>query len=206
MLALLRTARAIMIDLLGGHLTELERALGTTASEQFGQYHGVGDMERYHARIRAVEYAIEHDDGQSLRALDIADVVIVAPSRCGKTPTTMYLALQYGLLVSNYPLTDEDFPAEGLPRPIAPYAARCFGLTTTPLAIEPGAARAPAVVALRVPRAVHARAASRGGTVPAQSHPVPEFRDQERRGDVRGDPADHEAARVTAAPREEGRR
>lgn len=135
-LALLRTARAIMIDLLGGHLTELERALGTTASEQFGQYHGVGDMERYHARIRAVEYAIEHDDGQSLRALDIADVVIVAPSRCGKTPTTMYLALQYGLLVSNYPLTDEDFPAEGLPRPIAPYAARCFGLTTTPLRLS----------------------------------------------------------------------
>lgn len=135
-LALLRTARAIMIDLLGGHLTELERALGTTASEQFGQYHGVGDMERYHARIRAVEYAIEHDDGQSLRALDIADVVIVAPSRCGKTPTTMYLALQYGLLVSNYPLTDEDFPADGLPRPIAPYAARCFGLTTTPLRLS----------------------------------------------------------------------
>lgn len=135
-LTLLRTARAILIDLLGGHLTELERALGTTASEQFGQYHGVGDMERYHARIRAVEYAIEHDDGQSLRALDIADVVIVAPSRCGKTPTTMYLALQYGLLVSNYPLTDEDFPAEGLPRPIAPYAARCFGLTTTPLRLS----------------------------------------------------------------------
>ncbi len=135
-LALLRTARAIMIDLLGGHLTELERALGSTASEQFGQYHGVGDMERYHARIRAVEYAVEHDDGQSLRALDIADVVIVAPSRCGKTPTTMYLALQYGLLVSNYPLTDEDFPADGLPPSIAPYAARCFGLTTTPLRLS----------------------------------------------------------------------
>ncbi len=79
---------------------------------------------------------VEHDDGQSLRALDIADVVIVAPSRCGKTPTTMYLALQYGLLVSNYPLTDEDFPAEGLPPSIAPYAARCFGLTTTPLRLS----------------------------------------------------------------------
>jgi len=132
----LARAQAVMIDLLAGHLTELEDALGTTASEQLGQYHGVGDMEKYHDRMRAVEYAIEHDDGQSRRALDIADVIIIAPSRCGKTPTTMYLALQYGLLVANYPLTDEDFPTDGLPRMIAPYAPRCFGLITTPLRLS----------------------------------------------------------------------
>lgn len=127
---------ATIIDLLAGHLTELEDALGTTASEQLGQYHGVGDMHHYLARMRAVEYAIEHDDGQSARALDLADVVIVAPSRCGKTPTTMYLALQYGLLVANYPLTDDDFPTEGLPRAVAPYRERCFGLTTTALRLS----------------------------------------------------------------------
>ncbi|WP_159500269.1 pyruvate, water dikinase regulatory protein [Microbacterium sp. 18062] len=129
-------AGSTRIDLLGGHLIELERALGVTASEQQGQYHGVGDVERYFARMRAVEYAIEHDDGQSTRALDLADVVIIAPSRCGKTPTTMYLALQYGLLVANYPLTDDDFPTDGLPRAVAPYAARCFGITTTPLRLS----------------------------------------------------------------------
>ncbi len=129
-------ANAVIIDLLAGHLVELERALGVTASEQLGQFHGVGDVERYFARMRAVEYAIEHDDGQSRRALDIADVVIVAPSRCGKTPTTMYLALQYGLLVANYPLTDDDFPTDGLPRTVAQYAGRCFGLTTTPLRLS----------------------------------------------------------------------
>jgi len=127
---------AVVIDLLAGHLTELEQALGTTASEQLGQYHGVGDMERYLGRMRAVEYAIEHDDGQSGRALDIADVVIIAPSRCGKTPTTMYLALQYGLLVANYPLTDDDFPTEPLPRAVAAHRDRCFGLTTTPLRLS----------------------------------------------------------------------
>ncbi|GAB3604022.1 pyruvate, water dikinase regulatory protein [Microbacterium aureliae] len=134
--AILAESRAVIVDLLAGHLTELEQAFGTDASEQLGQFHGVGDMERYHARMRAVEYAIEHDDGQSMRALDIADVIIIAPSRCGKTPTTMYLALQYGLLVANYPLTDDDFPSEGLPRTVAPYAARCFGLTTTPLRLS----------------------------------------------------------------------
>ncbi len=131
--ARLAGAPAVVIDLLGGPLARLEDAFGVRSSELPGAYHGLGDLEKYHRRMRAVEYAIEHDDGQSLRALDLADVIIVAPSRCGKTPTTMYLALQYGLLVANYPLTDDDFPTETLPRPLAPFAARCFGLTTTPL-------------------------------------------------------------------------
>jgi len=134
--AALRAAPGTIIDLLGGHLTELEAALGTTASEQLGQFHMLGDATQYFARMRAVEYAIEHDDGQSSRALDLADLIIVAPSRCGKTPTTMYLALQYGLLIANYPLTDDDFPTDGLPSLIAPYAARCFGITTTPLRLS----------------------------------------------------------------------
>lgn len=134
--SILATSKAVLIDLLAGHLTELETALGTTASEQLGQFHGLGDTDRYFARMRAVEYAIEHDDGQSSRALDQADVVIIAPSRCGKTPTTMYLALQHGLRVANYPLTDDDYPTEGLPRAVAKYGARCFGLTTTPLRLS----------------------------------------------------------------------
>lgn len=136
LLAELALARADLIDLLGGHLVELEAALGTTATEQLGHYHGVGDLERYFARMRAVEYAIEHDDGQSSRALNKADVIIIAPSRCAKTPTTTYLALQYGLQVANYPITDDDFPSDGLPRAIAPYAERCFGLMATPLRLS----------------------------------------------------------------------
>ena len=134
--AILAESKATVIDLLAGHLTELEQALGVTASEQLGNYHRLGDTDRYFARMRAVEYAIEHDDGQSYRALDQADVVIIAPSRCGKTPTTMYLALQHGLRVANYPLTEDDLPSEGLPRSIAKYASRCFGLTTTPLRLS----------------------------------------------------------------------
>ncbi len=130
--AVLDTANAMIVDLLSGHLTDLERMLGTTASAQLGQYHAVGDMEHYFARMRAVEYALEHDDVQSRRALDAADVLIIGPSRCGKTPTTMYLALQYGLRVANYPLTDDDFESEWLPVTVAPHRVRCFGLTTSP--------------------------------------------------------------------------
>jgi regulator of PEP synthase PpsR (kinase-PPPase family) len=92
----------------------------------------VGDIQRYNARMAAVEYAIEHDDGQSLRALDRADVILVAPSRCGKTPTTMYLALQHGVFVANYPLVPEDFGSAELPRPVRALRDRCFGITTTP--------------------------------------------------------------------------
>lgn len=135
-LAVLHASEFETIDLLGGHLRELELALGTAASVRPGSFHGLGDAERYFARMRAVEYAIEHDDAQSFRALDQADVIIIAPSRCGKTPTTMYLALQYGLLVANYPLTDDDFPTETLPPTVAPYAKKCFGLTTTPLRLS----------------------------------------------------------------------
>jgi [pyruvate, water dikinase]-phosphate phosphotransferase / [pyruvate, water dikinase] kinase len=79
-----------------------------------------------------VEYAIEHDDGQSLRALNKADVVLIAPSRCGKTPTTMYLALQHGIFVANYPLVPEDLEMTSLPRPVQRLRNRCFGLLTTP--------------------------------------------------------------------------
>jgi regulator of PEP synthase PpsR (kinase-PPPase family) len=125
-------SRCPIIDLFELHMSRVESILGVQGARVAAQLHGVGDIKRYNARMAAVEYAIEHDDGQSLRALDKADVVLVAPSRCGKTPTTMYLALQHGVFVANYPLVDEDFESEDLPRPVRHLAERCFGITTTP--------------------------------------------------------------------------
>jgi regulator of PEP synthase PpsR (kinase-PPPase family) len=81
--------------------------------------------------MAAIEFAIEHDDGLSGRGLERADVVLLAPSRCGKTPTAMYLALQHGLFVANYPLVDEDLETTDLPRPVRELRDRCFGLTST---------------------------------------------------------------------------
>jgi regulator of PEP synthase PpsR (kinase-PPPase family) len=134
-------APAVVIDLLGGHLREVEVALGVGAEPGPGTVHSLGDLDRYHARMWAIEYAIEHDDGQSLRALDRADVIIIAPSRCGKTPTSMYLALQHGVVVANYPLTDDDLPVGGgpadqLPTSLRPHADRLFGLTARPLRLS----------------------------------------------------------------------
>lgn len=110
----------------------VERVLHVNAARNGSSPHGVRDAGEYDARMKAVEFAIEHDDGQSLRQLDRADLILTAPSRCGKTPTTMYLALQFGLRVANYPLVEEDFDTSALPRPIRPYADKCFGLLSTP--------------------------------------------------------------------------
>jgi [pyruvate, water dikinase]-phosphate phosphotransferase / [pyruvate, water dikinase] kinase len=128
---LLRT-KCPLIDFFGMHMDSVESILGAKGIRVAARLHGMGDVKRYNARMAAVEYAIEHDDGQSMRALDKADVILLAPSRCGKTPTTMYLALQHGIFVANYPLVDEDFQSAELPRPVRGLRNRCFGLTTTP--------------------------------------------------------------------------
>jgi [pyruvate, water dikinase]-phosphate phosphotransferase / [pyruvate, water dikinase] kinase len=126
---LLRTT-CPLIDFFGIHMEQVESILGAKGIRVAARLHGMGDVKRYNARMAAVEYAIEHDDGQSMRALEKADVILVAPSRCGKTPTTMYLALQHGIFVANYPLVDEDFASAELPGPVRGLRDRCFGLTT----------------------------------------------------------------------------
>ncbi len=128
----LHRTRCPIIDFFDLHMSQVESILHTKGERVASQLHGVGDIKRYNARMAAVEYAIEHDDGQSMRALDKADVILVAPSRCGKTPTTMYLALQHGIFVANYPLVDEDLDHNDLPRPIRGLGDRCFGILTTP--------------------------------------------------------------------------
>jgi [pyruvate, water dikinase]-phosphate phosphotransferase / [pyruvate, water dikinase] kinase len=121
-----------LIDFFDLHMERVESILGRKGLRVAARLHGMGDVQRYNTRMAAVEYAIEHDDGQSTRALNKAEVILVGPSRCGKTPTTMYLALQHGIFVANYPLVDEDLEAIDLPRPIRNLGERCFGLTTTP--------------------------------------------------------------------------
>ncbi|PWW24160.1 hypothetical protein JD79_03338 [Geodermatophilus normandii] len=127
---LLKT-KAPIIDFFGMHMDRVEEQLGARGLREARRLHGVGDVRRYNDRMAAIEFAIEHDDGLGSRGLDRADVVLLAPSRCGKTPTAMYLALQHGLFVANYPLVDEDLETTDLPRPVRDLRDKCFGLTTT---------------------------------------------------------------------------
>ena len=126
----LAKTRAPVIDFFELHMSRVEEILGTRGLHEAARLHGVGDIRRYNSRMAAIEFTIEHDDGQSLRALEKADVILIAPSRCGKTPTSMYLALQHGLFVANYPLVDEDLERSDLPDTVRDHQARCVGLTT----------------------------------------------------------------------------
>ncbi len=127
----LRTTRCPLIDFFDLHMQQVEEILGTPGERTAARLHGLGDVKRYNSRMQAIEYTIEHDDGQSVRSLEKADVILLAPSRCGKTPTAMYLALQHGLFVANYPIVDEDLEITDLPVPVRDLRARCFGLTTS---------------------------------------------------------------------------
>ena len=86
----------------------------------------------YHDRIEAINFSLVHDDGQSAKNLDMADVILVGVSRSGKTPTSLYLAMQHGIKAANYPLIPEDFERHRLPTPLAPHISKCFGLTIDP--------------------------------------------------------------------------
>ena len=149
---------------------------------------------------RPIEFAMEHDDGQSLRALDKAEVILLAPSRCGKTPTTMYLALQHGIYVANYPLVDEDFESVDLPRPLRELRDRCFGILTTPERLSQVRDRAPGGVPVRVARAVHPRAAPRRGDVPAAPDPDDQLLGLLGRGDGHRGPAAAQERSGASAP------
>jgi [pyruvate, water dikinase]-phosphate phosphotransferase / [pyruvate, water dikinase] kinase len=130
--SILRTTRCAFIDLFGSHLDVVERVLHVNASPNVPALHGLGDIRRYEQRMKAVEFSLEHDDGASLRNLAGAELILIAPSRCGKTPVSLYLALQHGIKVANYPLVEEDFQSADLPAPIRAYRDRCFGLLSTP--------------------------------------------------------------------------
>jgi len=128
----LRRTRCPLIDFFDLHMQQVEAILETRGERFAARLHAVGDIKRYNSRMQAIEYAIEHDDGQSVRGLEKADVILVAPSRCGKTPTAMYLALQHGLFVANYPIVEEDLEVIELPRPVRHLRGKCFGLITSP--------------------------------------------------------------------------
>lgn len=135
--SILQESQAPVVDLFAGHLHEVEAALATTASEPAGQPPRSNEDKRRADRLRAVDYAVEHDDGREVAGLDLAELILIGPSRCGKTETAMYLAIERGLLVANVPLTDDSARAgDGLPAAVSPHIPRCFGLTSTPLRLH----------------------------------------------------------------------
>jgi len=125
-------AEALFLDCFEIFISPLEKELGVRASHAIGRSHSMSDFVNYYHRIDSVNYALSHDDGVSTRDLSEADIVLVGVSRCGKTPTCLYLAMQYGIRAANYPLIPEDFSSMLLPAQMRPLQKRLYGLTIRP--------------------------------------------------------------------------
>lgn len=128
---ILAASGALMLDVFAPFIEPLERELASPRLARVGQAHGMVDFDTYHRRINAMNFALTHDDGIAVN-YDDADVILVAVSRAGKTPTCIYLALHYGVRAANYPLTDEDLESDRLPPRLRNYRRKLFGLTIDP--------------------------------------------------------------------------
>ncbi len=121
-------ANGLILDMFQTFVAPLEQTLGIRSTHAMNRLHHNADTEAYKNRIEAINYSLAHDDGQSNRNLAEADVILVGISRVGKTPTSLYLAMQYGMKAANYPLIPEDFERGQLPKDLIPYRNKIFGL------------------------------------------------------------------------------
>lgn len=134
--AALRGADALYIDFFQAFITSLEAEIGATSTHKVGRSHSATDGGDYNHRIEAINFALAHDDGLSAKELDAADVILVGVSRSGKTPTSLYLALQFGIKAANYPLIPEDFERMKLPSALPAHRHKLFGLTIEPARLQ----------------------------------------------------------------------
>ncbi len=123
-------ANGLYLDFFEAFVGPLERELDTRSTHRAGRAHGMADLGAYAIRINATNYSLANDDGAGGDYAH-ADVVLVGVSRSGKTPTCLYMALQYGVFTANYPLTEEDLSGE-LPARLAPFREKLYGLTIGP--------------------------------------------------------------------------
>lgn len=133
--AAIKDSGALVLDVFEPFICQLETELGERRESRVGQAHGMVDFDSYHKRINAMNYALTHDDGMSID-YDNAEVILVAVSRAGKTPTCVYLALQHGIAAANYPLTEEDLEHDRLPPRLRAHRNKLFGLTIDPVRLQ----------------------------------------------------------------------
>ena len=125
---IINTANANNLDVFEGLISMLSEELVTPPTTLVGQTHAVTDSESYKARIDAVHFALDNDDGARTRHYDKADLILIGVSRSGKTPTSIYLSLQFGIRVATYPLTEEDLDDNRLPAVLRAHKQKLFGL------------------------------------------------------------------------------
>jgi regulator of PEP synthase PpsR (kinase-PPPase family) len=124
-----RQSQGMHMELIRTFVEPLELELGVKSTHAIGRGHTSADSDAYKNRIEAINFSLAHDDGQTNKTLSEADVILVGVSRSGKTPTSLFLAMQYGIKAANYPLIPDDFEREKLPSSLLPYKNKLFGLS-----------------------------------------------------------------------------
>ncbi len=130
--AVLRGGDCLYIEMFDTFMGTLEAELGVRPSRLSGRSHAITQPGSYTKRIDALNFAMSNDDGVRPENFDHADVILLGVSRTGKTPTSMYLAIHFGMRAANYPLTEEDFERSQLPDAVMRNAQKLVGLTIAP--------------------------------------------------------------------------
>ena len=134
--AVVGKANALFLDCFQIFIAPLEDELGARASHAIGRTHNINNIVNYYKRMESVNYTLSHDDGVSTRDLSEADVILVGVSRSGKTPTCLYLSMQFGVRAANYPFIPEDFGSRQLPASLKSLRSKLYGLTITPTRLQ----------------------------------------------------------------------
>lgn len=131
--AIIAESEGLILDFFGAFIQSLEQELGTASTHTAGRAHGMANVHNYRTRIDAMNFALRTDDGVAEKDYEKADVILVGVSRSGKTPTCLYMALQYGIFAANYPLIQDDLERLALPEVLQPYRKKIYGLTIEPV-------------------------------------------------------------------------
>ncbi len=159
--------QGMLLDMFGTFVNPLEAELGIKSHHRVGRFSDVSKSKEYHDRIEAINFSLAHDDGQSNRDLESADVILVGVSRSGKTPTSLYLAMQHGLKAANYPLIPEDFDRRQLPPRLGASPRKDLWSEHPPGSFGRNSGRTPSQFALRQHRELpHGGLRSRGHDAP----------------------------------------
>ena len=124
--------KGLVLDMFRTFVEPLELEFGVKSNHRVGRFSDISKSQEYTDRIEAINFSLAHDDGQSSRNLESADIILVGVSRSGKTPTSLYLAMQHGIKAANYPLIPEDFERGRMPGSLVSHKRKCFGLTIDP--------------------------------------------------------------------------
>jgi len=133
---IVKRSQGLFLDFFDAFLTPLEAELQVKSSEREGRAHGIADQLVYSTRIEATNFALAADDGAVSADYDRADVILIGVSRSGKTPTCIYMAMQYGVFAANYPFTEDDFEGKQLPLSVRGHTPKLYGLTIAPARLQ----------------------------------------------------------------------